>query len=204
MKRPDRPAPDGGDRLHRASRIVSLVGGILAIPAAIAGIVYGAIQLRGSPATTTLQQPNCVAAHGLDSAHEVTEVDVNASSGDYGAWTVRECSLPPPEGADPDGYSTISITAGPGPGLTEAEGMTVAFRFESRCERLEAAFTFESQGTREVEDPIRIDQQDVLRVEGGQPVFLEDPELRYQFKPRRYESIILGNTRYGFDDVSCD
>jgi hypothetical protein len=60
--------------------------------------------------------------------------------------TYEECTWPPRPGADPDGYTTIVVTKGSGPGESEASYSDVADRIESNCSRLRLAYSYGSMG----------------------------------------------------------
>jgi hypothetical protein len=100
----------------------------------------------------------CVSTHALPRATTKTTVAENRT-------LFRACTWPPAPGADGDGFSEIAVARGPGPGSSEAEGLTVADTFSSGCATLEVKYLFDDQGHFEGQRPFRLAKGELRRVE---------------------------------------
>jgi hypothetical protein len=185
---------DSADRpfLQRPVTIVTLVGGLVGIVAAVVGIVVTLSNLGSSSSgnASASDVERCMAAHGLERETERTDATGVAI-------LFRQCSWPAPVGAEADGYSEILITSRDGPGKSEAEGLTIADVLSSSCRDIELIYLFNNQGTMTQEDPVVISKGETRRVEGGSVVDAPD------FQPGRDESIVFSNTRYTIDAARC-
>ena len=175
--------------LERPLAVVALVGGVVGVLGTAVAIYTG---LAGSaPAPTDQAQARiaeCTRNHGLAQAAEKREL------GD-GKWYFRACAWPAPPGAGADGFGEVTVATEPGPGLSEAEGMTLTNVFTSSCRDLEVGYLFDNQGTLVPEQPVRLTKGEVRRVEGGSVV--------PGFQPNRDESWVFSSGRYVLDSVRC-
>ena len=129
--------------------------------AVVAGAAAAAVLLlSGGGENAAARIAACEHTHGLTSARQQRltrpgESQVHRSDivpGAGGSITFRQrtfasCSWPPPSGADPDGYSAITVTTTNGPGEFEASGRDLADRIESSCLRLELEYSFAHMAT---------------------------------------------------------
>jgi len=176
--------------LERPLAVVALIGGVVGVVGTAVAIYTG---LAGSPAPPTADPAparvaECVRTHGLAQASEKRDL------GD-GRWYFRACSWPAPVGAGADGFSEITVATEPGPGQSEAEGMTSTHVFTSSCRDLEAGYLFDNQGTFVPEQPVRLTKGEARRVEGGSIVS--------GFQPGRDQSWVFTSGRYALDTVRC-
>ena len=187
--------------LERPLAIVTLVGGVLGLLGTGVGIYTGlAAANRGDPTppaaasspavalSDSARVAECQRTHGLAQPSEKREAG-------EGQWYLRACAWPAPDGASPDGFSEITLRSEPGPGQSEAEGMTVADIYTSTCRELEVTYLFNNQGTFVPEQPVRLGKGEVRRVEGGS-IVAGSPAGRDQ-------SVIYSSGRYRFDSVRC-
>lgn len=100
------------------------------------------------------------------------------------------CESPPPPEAGSDGYTEITVASGPGPGQSEAEGMTVADVFTTHCQDLEVKYLFDNMGTFVAEQPFELSKGEARRVEGGSVWSPDDPREATLYEPRRDESML--------------
>ncbi len=177
--------------LERPLAVVALVGGALGVVATIIGI-YASLT-AGAPTPTgpadSARVAECVRAHGL------AQVSERRDAGE-GRWYFRACAWPAPTGAAADGFSEITVRTEPGPGESEATGMTVAHTFTSACRDLEVGYLFDNQGTLVPEQPVRLTKGETRRVEGGSIVSGAPAPGRDQF-------VVLSAARYSLDSVRC-
>ena len=178
--------------LERPLAVVALFGGIVGTLGTAVAIYTGLA--ASAPAGTSasdaeVRVADCVRSHGLAQAAERRDV------GD-GRWYFRACVWPVPPGAAADGFTEITLRETPGPGRSEAEGLTVAHLFTTTCRDLEIVYLFDNQGTFVPEQPIRLTKGEVRRVEGGSVVV----DL---LQPGRDQSILLSSGRYQLDSVRC-
>lgn len=176
--------------LERPLAVVALVGGTLGVVATVIGILSN---LSGgappAPAGDGARVADCVRAHGLAQPSE------RRDEGD-GRWYFRACTWPAPTGAGADGFSEVTVRTLDGPGVSEANGMTVAHVLSSTCRDLEVGYLFDNQGTLVPEQPVRLTKGETRRVEGGSIVAPADA-------PGRDQSVVLSSARYQLDTVRC-
>lgn len=176
--------------LERPLAVVGLLGGILGVVGTSVAIYTG---LAGGAASAPTQVasdrvPECVRSHGLATATEKRDAG-------EGRWYFRACTWPAPTGAAADGFSEITMAPQPGPGQTEAEGMTEAHVFTSTCRDIEVGYLFNNQGTFVPEQPVRLTKGEARRVEGGSIVST--------VQPGRDQFVVLSSGRYQLDSARC-
>ncbi len=183
--------PEERKFLERPLAVVALIGGALGVVATIIGIYASLSTTAPAPAapTDSVRVAECVRTHGLAQASERRDAG-------EGRWYFRSCAWPAPTGAAADGFSEITVRAEPGPGESEATGMTVAHIFTSTCRDLEAGYLFDNQGTLVPEQPVRLTKGETRRVEGGSIVTGAPAPGRDQF-------VVLSGARYNLDTVRC-
>jgi hypothetical protein len=133
------------------------MGWRVAVPVAafvVAAVAAVAIATRGGDhVDSAAKVAACERAHGMKRPHgtrpaRAGESNVERTQGDdvFEQLTYEDCSWPPQEGADPDGYGTIVVTKSGGPGESEASFADVADRIEASCPRLRLAYSYGSMG----------------------------------------------------------
>ena len=198
--------------LQRPSVIVSLLAGLVAI-------VTGLLTITGAlsddpelpPPTTGTSTPTtsppttdasaaridaCVRGHGL--AQTVIKETISTDR-----ILIRQCAWPPPVGAAPDGYTQIALAIGPGPGSSEAEGLTVTNLFSSECQTLELSYLFNNQGRFAPSRPFRISKGELRRVEDGSVWQPRSPSEASIYATKRDQFLVLANLRYQLDAARC-
>jgi hypothetical protein len=192
------PGERSGRRfLERPTAILGLIGTSVGIAVGGLALVHaltgGGDDLAGRQARIRA----CVSDHGLARA-------VVAERANPGQLLFRRCTWPPPTGADPDGFTEITVTRGPGPGRSEAEGLTVADVYASSCPRIEARYLFNSMGTFEpAVAPVRLARGEVRRVENGAVWHPRTAQEASIYTPHGDQATILSNSRYRPDSVTC-
>lgn len=185
--------------LERPLAVVGLLGGIAGLMATLVALYTGLVGPPGSappvaqpqatvPDQTQTRVAECMRTHGLTQASEKREVR-------EGKWYFRACGWPAPTGAGADGFSEITVSSEPGPGKSEAEGMTELHVFTATCRDLEVGYLFDNQGTFVPEQPVRLTKGEARRVEGG--------SLLPAFQPGRDQFWVLSNARYALDTARC-
>ena len=138
----------------------------------------------------------CMSEHGMSRPAERRDVAA-------GRVLFRACESPPPPGAASDGYTEITVASGPGPGQSEAEGMTVADVFTTSCRDIEVKYLFDNMGTFVTEQPVLLSKGEVRRVEGGSVWSANSEREDALYMPGRDESIVMSAGRYQLDSARC-
>jgi hypothetical protein len=116
------------------------------------------------------------------------------------------CDWPPPVHADPDGYLEIRAMRVSGPGQSEAEGTTFAWRIQSPCRWVRLEWTFISMINPQVEGHFNSQRQAVVLLE-RETVVVRDGGTPWRgalgFIPDRGEAVLLSNGRYRLDGAAC-
>lgn len=190
------PAGSRPGFLERPRAIVGLVGGLVGIVAALVGIfgVPGGEE-DGTKDDTKERIAACVREHDLPRASEKRRVG-------EGRWVFRRCAWPAPPGAAGDGFSEITVASRPGPGASEAEGLTVADVFTTTCRDVDATYLFDNMGALESQS-LRVSKGEIRRVEGGSVWSPRGTDEEAIFTPRRDESVVLSSGRYELDAARC-
>jgi hypothetical protein len=115
----------------------------------------------------------------------------------------RGCTWPSPLGAADDGFFQITAYSRPGPGQTEAEGLTVADVFSTPCRDIEVRYLFDNMGTFVPEEPVRLTKGEIRRVEGGSIWFPRNQSEALTYAPGRDQFAVLSAGRYHLNSARC-
>lgn len=180
--------------LERPQAIVALIGGIVGVVGTAVAVFAalspssGATPAEDEAQAAQARVAECVRVHGLSQAVEKRDL------GD-GRSYFRSCVWPAPSGAGADGFAEITVATEPGPGQSEAEGMTELHVFTSTCRDLEAGYLFDNQGSFVPEQPVRLTKGEARRVEGGSIV--------PGHQPGRDQFWVFSSARYLLDAARC-
>ena len=182
--------------LERPVAIVGLIASIIAIATGAVTLLGLFRDDDGTDDSPSAKIEACMRTHGLATALQREEIAADRI-------LTRQCVWPPPVGAAPDGYTQIALAIGTGPGKSEAEGLTVANRFDTECQTIELSYLFNNMGTFTAVRPFRLSKGEIRRVEDGSVWRPRSDAETAVFTPRRDQSIVMSNSRYRFDAAQC-
>jgi TIR domain len=185
---------------RRRRRLVGIIAGAVVLAVAVVAIL---LQLAGGGGGDDEEAQRVQACRDTHALSKASTKRVESDDRESYRAVFEACAWPPVPGADGDGFSQITVASNPGPGQSEAEGLTVRDVFTSECRDLEVRYLFDNQGTFVADKPLRLRKGEIVRVEGGsvwQPRTAEEAEI---YGPRRDEIVVLSNLRYNVDSARC-
>jgi len=186
--------------LERPIAIVTLVGGLLGtvtVVLALAGLPSGSSDDGNDGADTPAARiDRCVAHHGLRAARDKDRLAPDRI-------VFRGCVWPASLGVAEDGFFEITSLSRPGPGRSEAEGLTVADVLTTPCRDIEVRYLFDNMGTFVPEQPVQLTKGEIRRVEGGSIWTPRNETEAAEFTPGRDQFTVLSAGRYRLDSARC-
>ena len=170
----------------------AFVAAVVTIATGVSGLWSSGERSESSPAK---QVRECIAQHGLARASDVQARGRNTT-------VFSTCVWPAPPWADPDGYSEIIVREDPGPGETEASGVSVADRIDASCTELEVAYSFGKQGDFDRRPPFEVIRGQIVTADEFGELWNGD-ERALPFYAERNEAVVLRTLSYWLDFVRC-
>ncbi|MFC5831174.1 hypothetical protein [Nonomuraea insulae] len=114
------------------------------------------------------------------------------------------CEWPPSPLADADGFWEIRVSGEPGPGDSEATGMSLANRFNGPCASFLVTYDFGHMGNSRHPKPFKVRRGEIYITDydAGGVVWTED-RTTLPFYPTREEAVVLTSGHYGLANATC-
>ena len=168
-------------------------------PASVTPASVTPASVTDTKAVAAAQVAACEQQHGLTQARRAGPTQASDTG-----MTVpfRACEWPPPPGADPDGFSVITLSDVPGPGTYEATGTTRADRISGPCEELLLSYDYGHQGYSQHQPAFRAAPGTVTDLELRGKQWTGD-RATLSFYPARDEVVVLHNSHFVLADARC-
>lgn len=145
----------------------------------------------------------CQKQHGLSKPHDFQQHNYSSKhyrrTGIFAKRLFLACEWPPPDYAEPDGYSEIMVLVEDGPFFDEASGANTLDRIQPTCEEVEVSYSIGAQGEYEHLKPYKVQVGDVVEAYNGKTWNGPAP---FDY-PGRDEVVVLRNSKIGLDSVRC-
>lgn len=208
----------------RRNKIVAIPLGVATAVAAVGGAInngsdalrtLGILDDKGSavtaanPAVTAANKVSaCMKAHGLEQARSTEWRKAPKQIGDISNRTrvFQACDWPPPDGADPDGYTEIRVRFARGlRSTTEWPIGPFAFRITSNnCATFAVALSTSGGAFERGHPPPVIVHPNEIKTADGKPWHNGPGGSRLLFLQERDEADVLYNDHYSLDDITCE